>query len=619
MGKKRPPSNDTVFRFELPGSPKRGSTEAPHSSTDSPGSVFLSSEAENGVEEKKKGGRSPAAQSPTSSVEAESPDSKRSISLWSKSSFDGASLASDKNDYKAEGKSDSKSERKKSSSSSQYKANMHFHKLFLEVPTEEPLRQSFTCALQKEILYQGKLFVSENWICFHSKVFGKDTKISIPAFSVTLIKKTKTALLVPNALIIATVTDRYIFVSLLSRDSTYKLLKSVCAHLENASPNPCNTPNPCCAENSFRADRPSSLPLDFNDEFPDLDGVVRQRRQDMEGYSSSGSQTPESEHSRDFHVTESQTVLNVSKGEAKPSRADAHVKRVPEGKAKSVPAHSQVETSGILHQVRSQKCPTLHHILIFYAIIVCALIISTFYMRYRINTLEERLGSLTSFVDSPNTEQTAPSGLGSQVQLNVEVLCQELSANIVKLEKLCIPGRAVWSKSQSPVVSPVCDSKALLFPDFRYRTTCRSCLRTVTERAGCLGPRHTSRFPLRKVLPSVRRMLPAGQRREQMRTQTRLHPEGSSSGKGEGEHFGSCAINVELDPGRKSPLLLPGAHRSPSGGLRQLLGSLPDGLQFSSEQDGVSKHSTPRPPSASLPYPLCHQPSHRTSELTVIL
>lgn len=24
----------------------------------------------------------------------------------------------------------------------QYKANMHFHKLFLDVPTEEPLRQS---------------------------------------------------------------------------------------------------------------------------------------------------------------------------------------------------------------------------------------------------------------------------------------------------------------------------------------------------------------------------------------------------------------------------------------------------------------------------------------------
>ncbi|XP_052498721.1 GRAM domain-containing protein 2B isoform X2 [Budorcas taxicolor] len=423
------------------------------------------SEAENGVEEKKKVCRAPAALSPTPSSEAESQDQKRTISLRcfpvrascliqqrhqacgflklsapltgchrSKSGFDGAPLANEKSDCKTESKNDSKIERKKSSSSSQDKANMHFHKLFLDVPTEEPLRQSFTCALQKEILYQGKLFVSENWICFHSKVFGKDTKISIPAFSVTLIKKTKTALLVPNALIIATVTDRYIFVSLLSRDSTYKLLKSVCGHLENTGIG--NSPSPSSLENSFRADRPSSLPLDFNDEFSDLDGVVRERRQDMEGYSSSGSQTPESENSRDFHVTESQTVLNVSKGEAKPTRADPLVNRVPEGKAKSLPGHGQSETTGLIPRVKSEKCPTLHHILIFYAVVVCALIISTFYMRYRINTLEEQLGSLTSIVDTHQTEQTAPSGLGSQVQLNVEALCQELTANIMRLEKI---------------------------------------------------------------------------------------------------------------------------------------------------------------------------------------
>uniref|UniRef100_A0A8C9ANZ8 GRAM domain containing 2B n=1 Tax=Prolemur simus TaxID=1328070 RepID=A0A8C9ANZ8_PROSS len=329
----------------------------------------------------------------------------------SKSSFDGASLAGDKSDCKTESKNDPKTERKKLSSSSQYKANMHFHKLFLDVPTEEPLRQS-KFRVNLVLLFQ----------------------ISIPVFSVTLIKKTKTALLVPNALIISTVTDRYIFVSLLSRDSTYKLLKSVCGHLESTSVG--NSPNPSSAENSFRADRPSSLPLDFNDEFSDLDGVVQQGRRDMEGYSSSGSQTPESENSRDFHVTESQTVLNVPKGEAKPTRADGHVNRAPEGKAKSLPVHGPSETTGLLHKVRPQKCPTLHHILIFYAVVVCALIISTFYMRYRINTLEERLGSLTSIVDTHNTEQTAPSGLGSQVQLNVEVLCQELTANIVKLEKI---------------------------------------------------------------------------------------------------------------------------------------------------------------------------------------
>lgn len=40
--------------------------------------------------------------------------------------------------------------------------------------------EGYTCALQRDILYQGKMFVSENWICFHSKVFGRDTKVGSP-------------------------------------------------------------------------------------------------------------------------------------------------------------------------------------------------------------------------------------------------------------------------------------------------------------------------------------------------------------------------------------------------------------------------------------------------------
>lgn len=92
--------------------------------------------------------------------------------------------------------------------------------------------KGYTCALQRDILYQGKMFVSDNWICFHSKVFGRDTKvrtqaqlrlcrgrdrrpdtsmfhqISIPVPSVTFIKKTKTALLVPNALVIETANSQ---------------------------------------------------------------------------------------------------------------------------------------------------------------------------------------------------------------------------------------------------------------------------------------------------------------------------------------------------------------------------------------------------------------------------
>ncbi|KAM6109666.1 LOW QUALITY PROTEIN: GRAM domain-containing protein 2B [Phoenicopterus ruber ruber] len=387
---------------------------------------FFSSDGENGTDEKRKAGKSPTVllQTPTSEMEYFE-DRKKVDVARTKSSTDSPLLTMDI-------KSDSKIERKKRASN-QLKANAHFHKLFLDVPMDEPLKQSFTCALQKEILYQGKLFLSENWICFHSKVFGKDTKISIPVLSVTLLKKTKTALLVPNALIIATVTDRYMFVSLLSRDTTYKLLKSICSHLEDTSMG--NSSNPSSAENSFRADRPTTLPLDFNEDYSDLDGIVQQRRQEMEESSSTSSQTPELECFQDYHVVETQTHLKVSKTEAKSVRSDAHSKHGPDGKARNSPRNAHSEAFRFFHKVKSQKLLSLNHVLIFYAVLVCVLIFSTLYMRYKINVLEERLISITSF-DAHIKEHPVRQGLGSHLQINADALCDELTANLIKLEKI---------------------------------------------------------------------------------------------------------------------------------------------------------------------------------------
>ncbi|NXH19765.1 GRM2B protein, partial [Bucco capensis] len=378
------------------------------------------SDGENGTDEKRKAGKSPVVLLQTLSNEMEYFDDRKKVDVArTKSSTDSPLLTMGI-------KSDSKIERKKRASN-QLKANAHFHKLFLDVPIDEPLKQSFTCALQKEILYQGKLFLSENWICFHSKVFGKDTKISIPVLSVTLLKKTKTALLVPNAVIIATVTDRYMFVSLLSRDNTYKQLKSICRHLEDTSMG--NSPNPSSAENSFRADRPTTLPLDFNEDYSDLDGIVQQRRQEMEESSSTGSQTPEIECFQDYHVVETQTHLKVSKSEAKCVRSDAHSKHGPDGKARNSPQ------SGRSEALRFCKLLSLNHVLVFYAVLVCVLIFSTFYMKYKISVLEERLISITSF-DSHIKEHPVRQGLGSHLQINADALCDELTANIIKLEKV---------------------------------------------------------------------------------------------------------------------------------------------------------------------------------------
>eukprot|EP00064_Thunnus_orientalis_P022272 superscaffoldBa00007363_g22462 len=202
------------------------------------------SDVENMAEERQRNGRTTNEPPQAVDPEHQEPSSRRKPALVRSKTFDNSLLT------QVQADSDSKIERKKSHYSQLSKSNCQYHKIFKEISKEEQLRQSYTCALQKDILYQGRMFVSDHWICFHSKVFGKDTKIAIPVISVTHIKKTKTAILVPNALVISTANDRYVFVSFLSRDNTYKFLMSVCLHLEEKSP--CSSPIPSSAENSFR-------------------------------------------------------------------------------------------------------------------------------------------------------------------------------------------------------------------------------------------------------------------------------------------------------------------------------------------------------------------------------
>ncbi|KAJ0069612.1 hypothetical protein NL108_011112, partial [Boleophthalmus pectinirostris] len=91
----------------------------------------------------------------------------------------------------------------------------------------------YSCALLRDILLQGRLYISRHWLCFYANLFGKDIKVCIPVVSVRLVKKHKTAGLVPNGLAITIDTgQKYVFVSLLSRDSVYDVLRRICTHLQ---------------------------------------------------------------------------------------------------------------------------------------------------------------------------------------------------------------------------------------------------------------------------------------------------------------------------------------------------------------------------------------------------
>ncbi|XP_075884850.1 uncharacterized protein gramd2ab isoform X6 [Nelusetta ayraudi] len=58
------------------------------------------------------------------------------------------------------------------------KYNSQYHKLFQTVPKEEILMKVYSCALLRDILLQGRLYISRNWLCFYANLFGKDIKRS---------------------------------------------------------------------------------------------------------------------------------------------------------------------------------------------------------------------------------------------------------------------------------------------------------------------------------------------------------------------------------------------------------------------------------------------------------
>ncbi|XP_064541828.1 protein Aster-A isoform X2 [Drosophila montana] len=99
-----------------------------------------------------------------------------------------------------------------------------FKKLFKDVPNEERLIVDYSCALQRDILVQGRLYVSQNYVCFHANIFSWETYVSIKWKDVTAITKEKTALVIPNAITISTAREKYFFATFASRDKSYLML-----------------------------------------------------------------------------------------------------------------------------------------------------------------------------------------------------------------------------------------------------------------------------------------------------------------------------------------------------------------------------------------------------------
>ncbi|XP_019852961.1 PREDICTED: GRAM domain-containing protein 1B-like [Amphimedon queenslandica] len=105
--------------------------------------------------------------------------------------------------------------------------NNEIHKIFKQLPSSEKLIDDYSCALQRDILIHGRLYVTQNWICFYANIFSWETLLTIPLVTVTSITKERTALVIPNAILITTTVEKYGFSSLIQRDLTYNILFKV--------------------------------------------------------------------------------------------------------------------------------------------------------------------------------------------------------------------------------------------------------------------------------------------------------------------------------------------------------------------------------------------------------
>ncbi|XP_042608859.1 GRAM domain-containing protein 2A isoform X2 [Cyprinus carpio] len=246
------------------------------------------------------------------------------------------------------------------------KYNSQYHKLFSAVPKEEILMKVYSCALLRDILLQGRLYISRNWLCFYANLFGKDIKVAIPVVSVRLVKKHKTAGLVPNGLAITTdSSQKYVFVSLLSRDSVYDVLRRICTHLQ------VNGKKSLSLKQFL--EEPGSLSMD---EFPvatDFTPVLKWRRK-----------PPSPSVSSSLPDLLGNSTSSLSAGDA------AYTAETPL-------EERRLEAEKILlTEPVSELGHMEYHLLKFFILLIILLIISSCYLAFRVCSLEQQLSFLNT-------------------------------------------------------------------------------------------------------------------------------------------------------------------------------------------------------------------------------
>uniref|UniRef100_A0A1B6K091 VASt domain-containing protein n=1 Tax=Homalodisca liturata TaxID=320908 RepID=A0A1B6K091_9HEMI len=105
-----------------------------------------------------------------------------------------------------------------------------FKRIFKDIPPEERLVVDYSCAIQREILIHGRIYASQNFLCFYANIFRWETQVVVKWKDITSITKEKSALVIPNAILIHTNSEKHFLTSFATRDKTYLMLFRIWQH-----------------------------------------------------------------------------------------------------------------------------------------------------------------------------------------------------------------------------------------------------------------------------------------------------------------------------------------------------------------------------------------------------
>ncbi|CAM4955135.1 unnamed protein product [Rotaria socialis] len=112
--------------------------------------------------------------------------------------------------------------------------NEEFRKLFKELPIDERLIVDYSCAWQKDILIQGRIYLSQNYLCFYANILNWKTSLCLKFQDIVAIAREKTAKVIPNAIEIkSNKAEKYFFASFVARDKSYALMLRIWQNVLN--------------------------------------------------------------------------------------------------------------------------------------------------------------------------------------------------------------------------------------------------------------------------------------------------------------------------------------------------------------------------------------------------